>query len=181
MLKICCILPKIETKPCFPQTGTLEKFISFLRKQEPDLTTSLSILSSESIILKQFLYKISAIFRQDKRLKGLKLIFKCLKKLSDMQLNGITTHMIEQHSLGNTIHVSPKSTYEFFLIKFQGAARLLAQILCYCQYSVSRTIERMHQGHHVNISVISVSLISRIWYTISCILQYYFVTNMLAS
>jgi Domain of unknown function (DUF4477) len=175
------LLHKIKTKFCFRRTDTLGKFVSFLRKQEPDLITSLSILSSESLILKQFLYKISAVFRQDKSTKGLKQILKSVKKFSDMQLNGITTHMIEQHSLGNIIHVSPKSTYEFALVKFQGAARLLAQILCYCQHSVCATIPRMHQGHFINISVISVSLISRIWYLISPILQYYFVTNMLAS
>lgn len=124
------------------------------------------MLSDELLLLKRFVYKLTSVFRNDKSIRMLRQILKMCLKLIDMKIIDTIENLEEQHTAPkphSLSYVPPKSKFEYTLVRLQGATKLLAQILCYCQHSGRLIIPKMHMGHFISICVISMSLTSRIW------------------
>jgi len=128
--------------------------------------SSVQILDAELLLLKRFLYKLNSAFRNDKSIKMQRQILKMCSKFVNLKITNIVENLQEQHTapkLHSSSYVPPKSQFEYTLVRLQGAAKLLAKTLCYCQQSGRLIIPKMHQGHFISKCVISMSLSSRIW------------------
>jgi hypothetical protein len=72
---------------------------------------------------------------------------------------------VEQHSVSfaNVMFIAPKPKYEYVQVRLQGIVKLIARILCLCQYYGSIMIQKMRIGHFIHIVAISMSFAARIW------------------
>ena len=151
-------------------TGVLQSFLERLQQQTKMLEESVKLVQTEVVILKRFLYKLTSIFCHDKGYKMMKQVQKSINKFLAVDISKALVNLHEQHSLiystERFVYVPPKPKFQFALVRLQGTARLLAQILCYCQRFGSFVIQKIHFGHFVNINVISMSFAARIWYAI---------------
>jgi hypothetical protein len=141
---------------------------SFLKNSSENpqkLKEFLMLMTSEVVILKRFLYKIAAVFSHDKSYKVLKQIHKTVNKLLETDLVSDLTSFLEQHtvSFANVMFVAPKPKYEYVQVRLQGTVKLLAYILCLCQFYGCIMIQKMRIGHFMNIVAISMAFTARIW------------------
>lgn len=138
-----------------------------LQDQIKQLEESVNLVQIEAALLKRFLYKLTSVFCHDKGYKMMKQIQKSINKFLAVDIAASLRAIHEQHSLISSaerfVFVPPKPKLEFVLVRLQGTARLLAQVLCYCQRFASFTIQKIHFGHFMNISVICMSFAARLW------------------
>lgn len=124
-------------------------------------------MKSEIMLLKRFLYKLAAVFAHDKVYKVLKQIYKTVSRALETNISSDLTGFQEQHTSSSTsskiMFVAPKPKYEYILVRIQGVARLMAQILCLCQHCGSMIVKKLQLGHFVNICIIQMSFVSRLW------------------
>ena len=94
----------------------------------------------------------------------------CNNRLIEMCLVLTVQLMAERHTPagGSTFYVAPKGEYQHSLLRYQGGARLLAQILCYGQQTARCIIPAMRQGHFIAMSVVALALVARIWFASVC-------------
>lgn len=144
-------------------TGHLSELVAFLSGR--GLRETLELMNAELALLKRFLYKLSAVFRHDKSLGVMKQILKCVTRFMSIQVADNIDDMVKQYTLCDSgkLFVPPRPRFEFILVRFQGAARLLAQTILYCQHCIKLILARISIGHFVNIHIISVSMVARIW------------------
>ena len=141
---------------------------SFLKNSSEEsqkLKESVVMMTSEVVLLKRFLYKIASVFYHDKSYKVLKQIHKTANKLLEADVVSDLTSFLGQHTVcfANVMYVAPKPKYEYIQVRLQGTVRLLAHILCLCQYYGSIMVQKMSVGHFMNAVTISMSFASRIW------------------
>jgi hypothetical protein len=145
--------------------GIMFSFLKNSSEESQKLKESFVLMTSEIVLLKQFLYKIAAVFHHDKSYKALKQIYKTVDKFLEAGVVSDLTGFLEQHTVcfANVMFVAPKPKYEYIQVRLQGTVRLLAHILCLCQYYGSIMVQKMSIGHFVNIVTISMSFAARIW------------------
>lgn len=148
-------------------SGTIDSFLKAFSDKPKKLQETILAMKSEIMLLKRFLYKLAAVFAHDKIYKVLKQIYKSTTRVIESNIISDLTGFQEQHTSSSTsskvMFVAPRPKYEYILVRLQGLFRLLAQILCLCQYCGSMIVKKLQLGHFVNISVIKMSFISRIW------------------
>lgn len=148
------------------QTQFMKQFLSSLNDHSKLIQEAISHVKSEMTVLNRFVYKIQAVFTHDKWFKIFKTIQKTGNKFMDLNLYDTIKNLQEQHgsfSAEKFMYVAPKPKLEFVLVRIQGTVKLLAKLLCYCQYFGALILQRIDLGHFININVISMSLISRLW------------------
>ena len=146
----------------------MKEFLSSLNDHSKLIQEAISHVKSEMTVLNRFVYKIQAVFTHDKWFKIFKTIQKTGNKFMDLNLYDTIKNLQEQHgsfSAEKFMYVAPKPKLEFVLVQIQGTVKLLAKLLCYCQYFGALILQRIDLGHFININVISMSLISRLWYS----------------
>lgn len=157
------IISKIHT---FSYSVVLTQFLKNCSDKLQQLNTVVLSMKSEAILLKRFLYKLAAVLAHDKSHKLLMHLSKSVNRVLGTDLISDLTSFIEQHSIktsSKAVFVAPKPKYEYLLVRLQGLVRLLAQILCHSQNYGSMVAQRLHLGHFINIFVICMSFVSRLW------------------
>lgn len=141
--------------------------LSDVSKCNEALKECLTLIDSEEVLFKRFLYKLNSVFIHDKGFKVLKQIQKAVIKFKLINIQELVTRFQEQHSFTlnspKLIHVAPRPVYEHLLIRTQGGARLLAQTLCYCHAFGLVVLQKVQQSHFINVNIISMGFAARFW------------------
>lgn len=145
------------------QTFDISSFCAVLEKTTIDLESQYAF-AMEAAMLSRLIYRMKSKFRNDKGLKYMAKINKCLLNYLSLSLGKEYKNLIQYTEVeGRNVVLPSRQMIEYVLVRTQGFAKLMVRLeeVARCSGYFFKT--RMSSGHAWSISVVAYSVISRIW------------------
>ncbi|XP_051174874.1 uncharacterized protein LOC127290394 [Leptopilina boulardi] len=136
----------------------VNKIIKDLESQE--------MLHFESAVLGRLIYRMKCKFRSDKGLKNMEKTNRALLNYLKLCLENDYKYLkesVEIDSYSNDVTLPTRQLIEYTLVKTQSFAKLMCRIESVSQEAAGFLNSRIITGHSWEVSLIALSVISRIW------------------
>ncbi|XP_011303906.1 uncharacterized protein [Fopius arisanus] len=154
-----------------PENFATSLFISTVNSAVEDISYQ-DQLSTEAVVLTRLVYRMKSKFRADKGLKNIEKVNRALLnylKLSVKEDYEYLKANIESNE--ESITLPSRQMLDYVLIKTESFAKLMHRIESVARLAAHFLTNRIHLGQAWTVSVIALSVISRIWMLSSYLLR----------
>lgn len=122
------------------------------------------MLPTEAAILSRLIYRMKSKFRSDKGLKNMEKVNRALLNYLKLSLEQDYKYLIDNIIHGDySVSLPTKQMLQYVLTRTQSFAKLMCRVETVAQIAANFLRARISLGQAWTVSIISYSVVSRIW------------------